>query len=65
MLWRLIVILVRGPKLNTGLEAWPHCTGAQYRETITALLLLATLVVIQARMQLSLASYETKLQSID
>ena len=42
---------MRGPKLNTILEVQPH--QCWYRGMITALLLLATLVLTQARMPLA------------
>ncbi|KAK4823068.1 hypothetical protein QYF61_025407 [Mycteria americana] len=43
-----VLLVVRGPKLNTVFEVQPHQWG-----TITALLLLATLFLIQARMPLA------------
>ncbi|KAK4825790.1 hypothetical protein QYF61_002374 [Mycteria americana] len=45
-------LVVRGPKLNTVLGGC-GLTSAEYRGTITALLLLATLFLIQARMLLA------------
>ncbi|RMC07472.1 hypothetical protein DUI87_16945 [Hirundo rustica rustica] len=45
----------RGPELNTGFEVWPHQCPVQ--GTVTVLLLMATPVLIQARM--SLASLAT------
>ncbi|KAK4815747.1 LOW QUALITY PROTEIN: hypothetical protein QYF61_006785 [Mycteria americana] len=46
-----VSLVVGGPKLNTAFEVWPP--SAEYRGTITSLVLLATLFLIQARMPLA------------
>ena len=43
-----VFLVVRGPKMNTVLQVWSH--QCKYRGTITSLLWLATLFLIEARM---------------
>jgi len=46
-----VLLVVRGPKLNTAFKVWPH--QCQYRGTIPSLVPLATLFLLEARMPLA------------